>query len=189
MTIYEKLQKIKSELASKKLKKSKFNNFGNFHYYDLSDIMPPILELCEKYKLCTNVSFTESEGILAVYNLENLEEQIFTKIPIEKFENSKMNKIQIIGWITTYIRRYLYLTLFDIVEDDTFDATIGKKEEPKKYCCVDCNAEFKPFTSKEGKKFNAGQVYHMAESSNPDKKARCRACKLKKEGAKQNGFV
>ena len=49
----------------------------------------------------------------------------------------------------------------------------------KEYKCCDCGKPFTEFTSKEGRKFNAGQMYHMAESSNTDGKARCKECAIK----------
>lgn len=49
----------------------------------------------------------------------------------------------------------------------------------KEYKCCDCGKPFTEFTSKEGRKFNAGQMYHMAESANTDGKARCKNCAIK----------
>lgn len=49
----------------------------------------------------------------------------------------------------------------------------------KEYKCCDCGKPFTEFTSKEGRKFNAGQMYHMAESANTDGKARCKECAIK----------
>ena len=56
-----------------------------------------------------------------------------------------------------------------------------KPEPPKEYKCCDCGKEFKGFIDKNGKEWNAGQVYHMSEIRNTDKKARCSAC-MKKAG-------
>ena len=52
-------------------------------------------------------------------------------------------------------------------------------EEHTDYVCCECGKPFKGFTSKNGKVFNAGQVYHMAENNNVDGKARCRECSMK----------
>lgn len=49
----------------------------------------------------------------------------------------------------------------------------------KEYKCCDCGKPFTEFTSKEGRKFTAGQMYHMAESANTDGKARCKECAIK----------
>ena len=66
-----------------------------------------------------------------------------------------------------------------------YDTTI---EPPKEYKCCDCGKFFEPFTDKNNKTWSAGQVYHMSENKNIDKKARCREC-MRKAGTeivKQN---
>ncbi|MCL2312053.1 MAG: ERF family protein [Firmicutes bacterium] len=186
MNLFEKLQKIKVELLDCNLKKSGKNKFANFDYYELSDIMPDIIRLCDKYKICTFITFENEKATLFAVDWEDKEPHYIKKVDVSSqivpLEIRGANAIQALGGIQTYMRRYLYMAMFDITECDQFDALSGKKDEPKKYCCVDCGTDFKPFTSKDNKYFNAGQVYHMAESSNADKKARCKACKVKKEG-------
>lgn len=49
----------------------------------------------------------------------------------------------------------------------------------KEYKCIDCGKPFTGFTDKNGKSWNAGQVYHMAQSNNTDGQARCRDCSAK----------
>lgn len=61
------------------------------------------------------------------------------------------------------------------------------EEPPKEYKCEECGTPFQAFTDKSGKKWNSGQVYHLAESS--AKKAGiagvfCSACLKKKQEAK-----
>lgn len=64
------------------------------------------------------------------------------------------------------------------------------EEPPKEYKCEKCGTPFQAFTDKSGKKWNSGQVYHLAESS--AKKAGiagvyCSACLKKKQEEKTNG--
>lgn len=59
------------------------------------------------------------------------------------------------------------------------DRTKYTVPEEKEYKCCDCGKPFTEFTSKEGRKFTAGQMYHMAESANTDGKARCKECAIK----------
>lgn len=61
------------------------------------------------------------------------------------------------------------------------------EEPPKEYKCEECGTPFQAFTDKSGKKWNSGQVYHLAESA--AKKAGvagvfCSACLKKKQEAK-----
>lgn len=53
---------------------------------------------------------------------------------------------------------------------------IPPQEQPKEYKCISCGKPFEGFTDKNGKFWNAGQVYHMAQNSNTDGQARCRDC-------------
>ena len=44
------------------------------------------------------------------------------------------------------------------------DASIPPQSVPKEYNCCECGKPFAAFTSKDGRQFTAGQVYHMSES-------------------------
>lgn len=186
MNIFEKLQKIKLELLNSGIKKSGENKFAGFKYYELSDFLPHIIKFCNELKCCTIFDFSKETAVLKFVDSESENSEICVSSPLEKLEIRGSNAIQALGGVQTYIRRYLYMTMFDITENDTFDAVSGKKDESKKYLCCDCKSEFKPFTSKDNKYYNAGQVYHMAENKSTDKKARCKTCreKLKSEEVK-----
>ena len=76
MTIYHKIQKVKLELSSRELKKSGENTYSGFKYYELGDFLPSIIELCDKYGLCTKISFVES------YKWEKTDkDEIVTSVP------------------------------------------------------------------------------------------------------------
>lgn len=150
MNIYEKLQKVKEELSSRELKKSGENTFAKYKYYELGDFLPSIIELCTKEKLCTVITFTENEGILKIINAEKPEEIIEYKSPVKDLELKGANAIQTLGGIQTYLRRYLYMNAFDIVEADMFDKVeFEKKKKIKKEKTAldtlieDCKKSFK----------------------------------------------
>lgn len=121
MNIYEKLQTIKLELLQSNLKKSGRNHFANFAYYELSDILPAIMSTCSKYKVFTKISYTDTLAELTAINAENPEETVTITSPMRDVSLSKCNEIQSLGGVETYSRRYLYMTLFDITENDMFD--------------------------------------------------------------------
>lgn len=125
MNIYEKIQLVKEELMKSELKKSGENKFAGFKYYELKDFVPKVIELCNKHKLFTGISFTKEEAILQIINTEKVEEQILYKSPMEELELKGCNKVQALGGTETYQRRYLYMSAFDIVENDMFDAQSG----------------------------------------------------------------
>lgn len=118
MNIYEKLTHARCDLRSMELKKSGENAFAKYKYYELVDIIPPILEVCEKHKLCTHTTFSDGRAVLTVVNAEAPEEKLAFESPMFESEMKGATRIQALGAVETYQRRYLYITAFDIVEDD-----------------------------------------------------------------------
>ena len=194
MNIYEKLQKIKVELLSCNLKKSGENKFSGFKYYELSDFMPDIIKLCDKYKVCTSIRFSTDQAELAVFDSEAEEQTLSNTIivtsPLAALELKGANAIQALGGVQTYMRRYLYMAMFDITENDTFDATSGgipKGAETRKYCCESCGTEFEPFNDPKTNKWCGADVaYHRIKKKYG--KARCKSCreKLNNKGEDRN---
>ena len=153
MNIYEKMQKVKKEISDSELKKSGKNDYSNFGYYELGDIMPAIITLCEKYRLFTKVNFvkdyntkrvttetsqTEEKVItgetahLTIINIDNPDEVVIYSSDMKELELKAANSIQNYGGIQTYSRRYLYMNAFDIVEADMFDAEMNNKKKQTK---------------------------------------------------------
>lgn len=150
MNIYEKLQKCRIELQRLKLKKSGKNKFSGFSYFELSDFLPAVNELFDKYKLFSNFSIV-NEGMakLTIIDSEYINSMKFTidnrtgetniyppslvkefwaiefTSPIEELELKGCNKIQALGGIHTYMKRYLYLNALEIVENDIFSPLAG----------------------------------------------------------------
>ena len=51
--LFTKLQSVKTSLLSLNLKKSGKNAFAGFDYYELSDILPSIVKLCNEVNVFT----------------------------------------------------------------------------------------------------------------------------------------
>lgn len=146
MNIYEKLTSIQFDLLDTEIKKSGKNNFGGFTYYELEDLLPPIIRLCKKYGCTLYFNFpTEmngscNRGQLHLVNWEDNNDRIIVEVPFAQLEKlPKMNFAQSSGTYQTYMKRYLILHTFDIVESETIDAintetprNTGKKTTPKK---------------------------------------------------------
>ena len=150
MNIYEKMQVVKKLLSDSELKKTGKNDYSNFEYYELSDILPAIITFCENYRLFTHVNFgkeystktittEESQvqekvkvgesAVLTVINIDNPEEKIDYSSDVKDLELKAANAIQNYGGIQTYSRRYLYMNAFDIVEAEMFDKEMNKKKK------------------------------------------------------------
>lgn len=141
MNIYQKIQAVKKELSERELKKSGENKFSGFKYYELGDFLPSIIELCVKYGLFTQITFTEDKGILNIVdcNAEVVQEGtpseyriVQYESPLKELELKGANAIQALGGAETYLRRYLYMNAFDIVEADMFDSAEFEKKKKAK---------------------------------------------------------
>lgn len=129
--IFEKLQKARIELQNKKLKKSGKNNYSGFTYYELADFLPQVNQIFYDLKLCSNFSIEDRQAKLTVTDWEDNTKEVFTS-PIEDLELKGCSKVQALGGVHTYLKRYLYLNALEIVEADMLDAKAGAIEEKPK---------------------------------------------------------
>ena len=128
LNLFQKLQKARVELQEMNLKKSGHNKFAGFSYYELSDFLPAINIICNNVGLFTAISFENDYAILKIYDCEDVNRFVEFKSPMKEIEQKGCNSIQALGSVETYSRRYLYLTAFEIVENDFSDAVIGKDD-------------------------------------------------------------
>jgi len=128
MSIYEKLLKARIELHSTKLKKTGKNAFSGYDYFELEDIMPKILELMDKYKFIGIVSYTNELATLTLLDCEKPEDKIIFTSPMSTANLKGCHDVQNLGAVETYERRYLYITAFEIIENDILDRTHNKNE-------------------------------------------------------------
>ena len=128
LNLFQKLQKARVELQEMNLKKSGQNKFAGFSYYELSDFLPAINIICNNVGLFTAISFESDYAILKIYDCEDMEKFIEFKSPMKEIQQKGCNDIQSLGSVETYSRRYLYLTAFEIVENDFSDAVLGKDD-------------------------------------------------------------
>lgn len=113
------------------IKKSGYNPFGKFNYFELKDILPISTKLFNEVSICPIFNIeVETDGIeYATLTLVKGMEHITFKTPTA--EASMNNPIQALGSKHTYLRRYLYLSCLDLVENDVVDATSGSEKEKK----------------------------------------------------------
>lgn len=129
--IYLKINTIKKEILEANLKKTGKNKFAGFEYYELSDILPTIISLCNKHKLFTYIKYDKDYAFLTIVNAEKDTESIVITSPMKNLELKGCNEIQALGGVETYQRRYLLMTAFDIVENDMFDGLDGENDKNK----------------------------------------------------------
>lgn len=134
MNIYEKLQKVKIELSKTKLNKTGRNDFSKYSYFELGDFLPKIVELLQENLLASLVSFPEGKGTLTIINVEKPDERVVVETPMSSANLKGCHEVQNLGAVQTYLRRYLYVAAFDIVENDVVDAAAASetKASPSK---------------------------------------------------------
>lgn len=128
MNIYEKLQNIRCEVQKESFKKSGKNKFAGYEYFELADFLPKINELMLKHKISSYISFTNELAILTLVNCENPEETIQFTSPMSTATLKGCHEIQNLGAVQTYLRRYLYVNAFEIVEGDMLNGLTHKED-------------------------------------------------------------
>lgn len=130
--IYSKIMKVRKDFKNSQIKKSGKNEFQNFTYLELSDFIPIAIDLCEEIGLYTHINIgsitNEKYATLTVINNDNIEEKVVysLELPCISKEGAFNNKIQDIGKMETYIRRYLYMLFLDIAVADAIDSEDNK---------------------------------------------------------------
>lgn len=123
MNILEKLTNIQNDLLEISIPKSGHNQFGHFDYYTLNDLLPPILKLCKNYGCTLYFDFPPEKGQLYLINWKDKEDRICVEVPFAQLEKlPKMNWAQSSGTYQTYMKRYLILHTFDIIEEEVIDS-------------------------------------------------------------------
>ena len=121
MNIYEKLQGIRCVLQDSNLKKTGKNPFAKYEYFELQDIVPTINNLMLKNKVVSELSYNKEIACLRLINSEKPDEVMSFTCPVEMAELKGCHPTQNLGATITYIRRYLYINAFEIVEHDALD--------------------------------------------------------------------
>lgn len=134
MTIYQKIAGIQKNLMQKELPKSGYNKFGNFKYHELEDILPTICRECYNQELFIEFSFTNELAQLKIRNWNEPGESVITSVPMPEIVplNRGMNIMQSEGSYITYLKRYLLINMFLIVEKDVVDSDNVKHATSKR---------------------------------------------------------
>lgn len=145
MTLNESIIKIRVDLQNSKIKKTGYNKFSGFDYFELADFLPKLNEFMLEEKI--NDIFTIEDGY-AILKLVRGEEQNTYKIPFVIFDTptkmkyiqetgeykevKQVQDIQNLGGLNTYYKRYLYLNAFGITDGEVFDSMDNEEIEEKK---------------------------------------------------------
>lgn len=126
MNILEKINVAKKALYAKGLNKSGRNDFSKYDYFELADFLPDLVALENQLGFICIISFNENAE-LCIMDTDQPESQIIFSSPMSTAALKGMHEVQNLGAVQTYLRRYLYVTAFEIVEHDALD---GKTATP-----------------------------------------------------------
>jgi hypothetical protein len=147
-TVYGKLAKARKQFLDMDVKKSGKNSHFKFSYYELHDIVPAVTKINNDLGLVTTFNIYDEDtiyneesmqitkrsakAVLAVVDIESGESIEFTsKLAKEGQVLNKGNVMQELGSRHTYLRRFLYLNAYDIVEADAIDSQGPTTTKPK----------------------------------------------------------
>ena len=148
MNIYEKIMSVRVEVIELGIKKTGYNKFSNFKYYELKDFLIATtkfftgIKLYSRFSIIPATSTNEEIATFTIINSENTEEvETYTIPTAECFIGRKKDgtggadPIQNLGGKITYLRRYMYLLVLDLIEEDEVDSkdqSTNKKKVVKK---------------------------------------------------------
>lgn len=131
--LLKKIMLARKKFKDKGIKKSGYNQFQKFSYYELKDIIPEAIEICLELNMATRFTYEYDHYTLKIYDLDHKEVTEFC-MPGKDYSNEGNinNQLQNLGKIQTYIRRYLYMQFLDITENDVVDASKPNTDKSKK---------------------------------------------------------
>jgi hypothetical protein len=129
MSIYAKLNKARKMLAASPLKKTGYNAFGKWAYFNLDDFLPRLIEIFDEVGLCDSIQIGSDGAWLKIYDTESDGNILFSCQVPPPFELKGQNPVQLAGSVQTYLRRYLYVTALAISENDVIDQADQNAEQ------------------------------------------------------------
>lgn len=122
MNVYEKLIQARLMFQDENVKKSGQNKYAGYTYFELNDILPICNKICNEIKAVCVLNFTETVATLQFIDCEKTDDIITFTSPMSEATLKGCHKVQNLGAVETYIKRYLYQNCFEIAENDALDS-------------------------------------------------------------------
>jgi hypothetical protein len=130
--VFKKLQDARVRLQKTELSKSGRNKFAGYEYFELGDFIPAVQKICNDVGLCGVINYTQTTATLSIHDTDG-ESVIVFESPMSTAALKGCHEVQNLGAVQSYLRRYLWMTAFEIVEHDGLDATtVGEAPVQKK---------------------------------------------------------
>lgn len=117
--VYQKIQSVRVKLQGLNLKKTGKNQ--TIAYYELSDFLPQLNELNNEIGLMTQFYIKKDVAILKITDCNDSKGVVKFSSPTAEVDLPRGQVIQGLGAKITYMRRYLLMIAFEIVESDYVD--------------------------------------------------------------------
>ncbi len=127
--LIKKLIDFRTEFHSEELKKGGKNSF--YSYFELGDFIPRSIQLSKKHGIFPVISFGQELATMKIYSADT-EETIEITSPMSSCSLKGCHPVQNLGSVETYIRRYLWLCLLEIVEHDKIEKQTAPNKEVEK---------------------------------------------------------
>lgn len=154
MNVYEKIIEATIELQNVKIRKTGKNSYTGYNYFKIEELAPIINKICQKYKMLINIKYDNQTATMNIINAEKPEEKVEYTSPIGTTSLKGAQDIQNLGAIQTYLRRYLFLTAFNIAESDELDKMQGDKEYEKDFLIKETAALYRNFINSDQKEID-----------------------------------
>ena len=122
MNVFEKLNKARVMFQEANVKKSGQTKYAGYTYFELNDILPICNKICNEIKAVCVLNFTETVATLQFIDCEKTDDVITFTSPMSEATLKGCHKVQNLGAVETYIKRYLYQNCFEIAENDALDS-------------------------------------------------------------------
>lgn len=130
LNIWQRLSDARREFHGMKLKKTGYNEYSKYDYYELGDILLPGMQVLRNHGLVTTpVSYGLELATMTVVCPETGEAFELTS-PMSTAKLKACHEVQNLGAVQTYLRRYLWIALLEIVEHDGVEAVEAEEPEP-----------------------------------------------------------
>lgn len=128
-TFIQRLADLKAELHKSPIKETGINKHSGFKYFQIGDYEPVLASLGAKYGIFHYFSFPLDHAELHVCDAFS-DKEIVTCCGYDEAQLKGCQPIQAAGAVQTYIRRYLEIAFFGIVESDALDNQAGDPDAP-----------------------------------------------------------
>ena len=169
--VFSKLLEARKRFLDAGIKKNGVNRYAEYKYFTLDDIIPVKQEIFRDLGLADVISFNSDRAILIVYNVDNPEEKIEFDSQLAEDESMIKNPIQKVGAIQTYVRRYLYMLMLDIIESDGIEATTDKPVTEDNTPAPEAKKSNRPATEAERAEAKSDLIDQGGEAANTQIKA------------------